>query len=144
LAAFCLNWRMTAAAARLYEGALAAKPDQGRFHPGRAAILAGCGQGEDVGQLDEAARARWRKQGLDWLRADLEMFRNQLKEEPHAQELIQKSLEFRLTSPDLAPVREAAGLAKLPADERAAWQRYWVDVEALRRQAQAKKPRTGH
>jgi hypothetical protein len=68
------------------------------------------------------------------------MFRKQLESQPQAREGIQKIMEFRQTYPDLAHVREATGLARLPADERTAWEKYWAGVEALRRQAQAKKP----
>ena len=40
--------------------------------------------------------------------------------------------------PDLASVRDAAALAKLPADERQGWQQFWADVAELRKQAEAK------
>jgi hypothetical protein len=40
--------------------------------------------------------------------------------------------------PDLAGVRDDAALARLPADEREAWQRFWADVADLRKKAEAK------
>jgi hypothetical protein len=40
--------------------------------------------------------------------------------------------------PDLASVREAAALAKLPAEEREAWQKLWADVDAVMAKARAK------
>ena len=42
-----------------------------RYPAARCAALAGCGLGEDGAKLDEAERARWRRQARDWLRADL-------------------------------------------------------------------------
>src|SRR5262249_48251732 len=60
-----------AAAARLYEGAFALAPELAanlqaghRYQAARSAALA-------VATLEEAGRARWRRQALDWLRADL-------------------------------------------------------------------------
>jgi hypothetical protein len=40
--------------------------------------------------------------------------------------------------PDLAGVRDTAALARLPADERGAWQQFWADVADLRKKAEAK------
>src|SRR5262249_15451558 len=42
-----------------------------RSRAARAAALAGTGQGKDAGKLTPAECAGWRKQALDWLRADL-------------------------------------------------------------------------
>jgi tetratricopeptide (TPR) repeat protein len=67
-----------AAAARFAAEAFAARPklaDDLRFPNRRnaacSAALAGCGQGQDAAKLDDAERARLRRQALDWLRADL-------------------------------------------------------------------------
>ena len=43
-----------------------------RIEAACAAAQAGCGMGEDVAELDEAAKAGWRKQALLWLRAERE------------------------------------------------------------------------
>jgi tetratricopeptide (TPR) repeat protein len=72
LAEFCLDRRLTATAAEMYQQALATKPDRvGWFHPARAAILAGCGQGEDVVNWTRplgpaGANRRWTGCGLTW------------------------------------------------------------------------------
>src|SRR5262249_52830376 len=70
--------RLYGASARLYQQALAAQPSLAgdlraghRYDAACAAVLAGCGQGNDAGKLDAAERDRWRRQALDWLRADL-------------------------------------------------------------------------
>jgi len=41
-----------------------------RCKSARAAALAGSGQGKDDPPLDEPTKARWRKQAIDWLKAD--------------------------------------------------------------------------
>ena len=38
---------------------------------------------------------------------------------------------------DLAGVRDKDALAKLPAEERAAWEKLWADVAALLKKAEA-------
>jgi hypothetical protein len=41
--------------------------------------------------------------------------------------------------PALASVRDAANMNQLPESERAAWQKLWSDVTALRQRTQATK-----
>src|SRR5207247_744373 len=45
-----------------------------RHEAAAAAALAGAGQGADAGKLGDKERARWRKQALEWLRADLTVY----------------------------------------------------------------------
>jgi hypothetical protein len=40
---------------------------------------------------------------------------------------------------DLDGVRGKEGLAKLPADERAEWEKLWAEVDALLQRSQGKK-----
>ena len=40
--------------------------------------------------------------------------------------------------PDLAGIRDAAALAKLPADEQKAFTQFWADVAALLKKAEEK------
>src|SRR5262249_51649093 len=42
-----------------------------RYNAACAAALAGAGKGNDKPPLDEKDKAYWRKQALDWLKADL-------------------------------------------------------------------------
>ena len=51
-----------------------------------------------------------------------------------------QSLWHSLEDPDLAPVRDAENLGKLPEPERKEWQTFWADVNALVKQAEASKP----
>src|SRR5262249_35729928 len=126
---YCAVKKHFAGSARLYAEGFAANPKlaedllfENRYYAARAAALAGTGQGLDAGDLDEAARSRWRQQALVWLRADLGQ-RNRWPSE----------LKHRPTGwkydPDLAGVRDAAALAELPEAERQAWQQLWADVQ---------------
>jgi tetratricopeptide (TPR) repeat protein len=132
LAWHCLRHkRCHRAAARLYAQAFARAPAAAadlsggyRYAAACAAALAGRGKGEDAGELDEKERARLRQQALDWLRADLALW---AKRADRRQALLGRWQD----AADLAGVRDAAALATLPADERAAWQKLWAEVAAL-------------
>ena len=103
-----------------------------RYNAACAAALAGCGQGEDAGNLDEASRARWRQQALDWLRADLA---REVKladtDEAQARAAVQRTLRHWQQDPDLAGVRDEIALAQLPEPERQPWRKLWADVEVV-------------
>src|SRR5262249_33626780 len=77
-ALLCCGKQHCAAAARLWAESFAADPTLAddpltahRDTAACAAALAAAGRGTDAGRLDDADRARWRKQALEWLRADL-------------------------------------------------------------------------
>src|SRR5262249_4245497 len=74
--------RNHAAAARLYAAAFeddpsfVASPLTGhRFSAACSAVLAADGQGQDAAGLDDRERSRLRQQALDWLRADLALWK---------------------------------------------------------------------
>jgi hypothetical protein len=48
---------------------------------------------------------------------------------------MQKHLKHSQQDSDLASVRDAAALAKLPEAERAEWNKLWAEVEALLKKA---------
>src|SRR5262249_18409084 len=109
----CTLKQLHAAAARLYQEALSAKPEPTGLFPSaaRAAALAGCGLGQDAGELDERERARWRKQALDWLQADLASWDPVLQRNASPiQEAARSYLELRQRDPALAGLRDAAAL----------------------------------
>jgi serine/threonine-protein kinase len=87
--------------------------------------LAGCGQGRDAADLDEESRAEFRRQALDWLRAELEAQRLLLEQKP---ETVANHLQDWLWDPDFAGVREPDALAQLSETERQAWHQLWADV----------------
>ena len=81
----------------------------------------------------ETERVDLRRQSLDWLRANLELRAEQLKDGKVVDwsSLSKWPLSDWQTDPALAGVRDAAALAKLPEAERKEWQRLWADVAAL-------------
>jgi tetratricopeptide (TPR) repeat protein len=128
--------KLNVASVRCYANAFAAAPpsadelDSYRFDAACAAALAGCGQGDDAAKLDDADRARLRRQALDWLTADLggwTKLGENAAERPKVRDRVERWKDKR----DLAGVREAAPLATVPEAERVVWQRFWADVDHL-------------
>jgi len=130
---------MHATAARLWAEALAADPKLGdnrqtqhRYNAACAAAMAGCGKGKDDPSPDEAAKAKLRKQALDWLRAELSDWKRvSIIVEPGNKELVAKTLAHWEQDTDLASIHDTQELAKLPDEERAALKQLWNDVDAL-------------
>ncbi len=144
LAGVCQIKRLNHRAAGLYAAAFAADPklaaDLGtsrRYNAACHAALAAAGQGEDAAKLDDKERTRLRQQALDWLRAGLEAWGNRFDSEPsQARPAIVRTLSHWQKDTDLAGLRDAAMLAKLPADEQKAFMQLWTDVAALLKKAQ--------
>jgi WD40 repeat protein/serine/threonine protein kinase len=128
-----------ALATRLWAEALASDPKlfddrqmPHRYNAARAAALAAAGQGSDEPPLDDAAKAKLRRQALDWLRAELTAWARPPKSDSPqpASKLVRKPADLKQDS-TLSGIREAAALAKLPADEQRAFAQLWADVDAL-------------
>jgi tetratricopeptide (TPR) repeat protein len=84
-------------------------------------------------------RARLRKLALDWLRADLAVRTRQLQSGQSADRSeAEGALRRWQRDNDLAGIRDTAALAKLPAEERAACEKFWADVAALLKKAEEK------
>jgi len=132
-------------AARLYAEALAATPQLTedlraghRFNAARAAALAGGGHGDDVAALGEPERAGLRKQTRDWLRLDLAAWAKKVDTGTAADRIqAQRTLAPWRDDPDLAGLRDADTLQKLPSAERLDCQAMWQEVAALLRRAQS-------
>jgi len=132
-----------AAATRLWAEALASDPKRGddrqtqhRYNAGRAAALAAAGQGRDEPPLDDEAEAKLRGQALDWLKAELTAWRTLFDSgPPQDRPTIMQTLSHWQKDTDLAGIRDAAALAKLPADEQKAFTQLWADVAALLKKA---------
>jgi tetratricopeptide (TPR) repeat protein len=148
LAEFCQlpsRWRY-AAAVRFYEQAFAAEPKladssrpPNRYHAACCAALAGCGQGEDAEQSDDQERARLRRQALEWLRADLAVYRHDLERVPdQAGPAVRQGMQHWQQNKDFAGVRGTEALARLPEAERTAWQQLWADIADTLAKTQAK------
>jgi serine/threonine-protein kinase len=136
-----------AAAARLYELAFTEQPQLAeqlrvghRYDAACYAALAGCGQGQDADKLDDKERIRLRTLALDWLRADVKAWQARLEQgNPEARKETLRFLRHWQTDADLVGIRDQSAVAKLPAEERAAFQSLWADVEALVQKAAAGK-----
>jgi hypothetical protein len=137
-----------AAATRYYAEIFTAEPQflagpqsRYRYQAACAAALAGCGQGRDAADLDASSRAAFRRQALDWLRAELEAQCRLLElepERPHG--TIADDLQRWLGDTPFAGVRQPEALSRLPKAERQAWQRLWADVADTLARAEGRIP----
>ncbi len=168
LLGICQFQRRYATAARLYADAFAADPhladdltteclrrNRRAEHPGdpvevfnaacrylaaRCAALAGCGLGKDGDKLSEDERTRWRKQAREWLRADLAMWAKMLDGDSRVErDVAKRVLMHWLEDPDLAGLREASDLEKLPPVEREDCRALWSDLDAVLKRARGFK-----
>jgi hypothetical protein len=138
-AELCRSKRLFAAASRLSEEAFAAQPalaESGqpahRYMAACSAAMAGCGKGKDAGELDDAARARWRKQALTWLEADLALRTREVETgTPQAGQRVAKTLRRWQWDPELTGLRDKDSLARFPEAEQQACRKFWQEVEKL-------------
>jgi tetratricopeptide (TPR) repeat protein len=137
-AELCYRQKRHADAARLAAEAFAAGPKLAddattfaRYNAACYAALAGCGKGEGAPGPDGAERTRLRRQALAWLRADLASYAKRLAGAPAERAAAVRQLEHWQKDEDFAGVRDAAGLALLPDDERKEWAALWADVKAV-------------
>jgi eukaryotic-like serine/threonine-protein kinase len=146
LADWCQIKKLNHAAAGLYAAAFAADPKLAddlkaghRYNAACFASLAAAGEGEDAAKLDDKERRRLRQQALDWLKADLAARGNRLDSgTPQARHAVVQTLRHWQQDTDLAGIRDAAALARLPADQQKAFTQLWADVAALLKKAEAK------
>ncbi|HKI32307.1 MAG TPA: tetratricopeptide repeat protein, partial [Gemmataceae bacterium] len=148
LAEPCFVQKHYATAARLYAEALAATPQLTedlraghRFNAARAAALAGGGQGDDVSGLGEPELAGLRRQARDWLRLDLAAWAKKVDAGTEADTeaeriLARKTLAPWRDDPDLARLRDADALERLPPAERQECRALWQEVADLLRRAE--------
>jgi serine/threonine-protein kinase len=147
-AQLCYDKSLDGSSARLWAEAFQAQPKLtdgmkagNRYNAACAAALAGCGQGKDDPPLDEPGKARWRKQAIEWLKADLAHWTKQVQTStPEAKALVGQTLQHWKVDTDLAGIRDAAGLAKFPADEQKACRALWAEVDGLLAKAREAKP----
>jgi hypothetical protein len=134
-------------ASRFFEEAFARRPALAadpsnigtRFAAARLAALAGCGQGKEAGSLDAKGRTHWRMQALKWLEANLIVLSQRLQSgKPQDRNTAASHLRRWQQHKDLAGIRDAALLAKLPPAEQEACGRLWAEVGAVLREAQGK------
>jgi tetratricopeptide (TPR) repeat protein len=93
----------------------------------QAALLDATGQGSKKERPAAPEQARLRRKALGRLRASLD----QAAKLVNAGKVLNWSLTTWQKDRILAVVRDPAELAKMPAEERDQWQRFWADVAAL-------------
>jgi tetratricopeptide (TPR) repeat protein len=152
LAELCRLKKLYRTATHLFADAFAAAPkladdlDQAhRYNAACSATLAATGQAVDAGNVPDEVASLLRRQALRWLRADLALRAlmaggNNLA----AKRTVREKLEFWQADAELASVRDSKALARLPGNERAAWQALWRDVDELAKGVAKKdKPTNG-
>jgi tetratricopeptide (TPR) repeat protein len=147
LAERCFVKKHFATAARLYAEALAAKPQLTedlraghRFNAARAAALAGCGHGDDVAGVEGSEQEGLRKQARDWLRIELAAWAKKVDSGKEGERVqAQKTLAPWRDDTDMAVLRDADALEKLPASERQEWRVFWQELATLLRRAETTK-----
>jgi hypothetical protein len=133
--------RWFAEAFRADPSLLSGLPTRCRYSAACAAARAGCGPGRDTAELDEETRAAFRRQALDWLRAELKARHRLLEQEPEkAGPTVALDLRAWLGDDHFDGVREAEALARLPEPERQAWQKLWADIADTLARAEGTTP----
>jgi hypothetical protein len=146
VARIAASGKQFAVATQLWARALASDPKLGddrraqhRYHAARAAALAAGGQGKDQPPPDDPAKAKLRALALDWLKAELTEWTEQLESaSPQDRSAIAQALGHWQKDPALAGIRDATALAELPADEQKAFTQLWADVAGLLKKAEEK------
>ena len=126
------------AAAELHQQLFESQPEltgdptkPNRYSGACLAALAAEGAGTDAADLTAEERAKWRKQALDWLRADLDAWKQRLASDTGIRPLMLQSLSKWQQDPDFRSVRGDAAIAALESDEQTAWRELWSEVAAL-------------
>jgi hypothetical protein len=119
-----------------------------RYDAARAAVLASNSSlGGDATKLDDQERTRIRRQALGWLRADLVLLTGQIDSGlPADRDAAQQALRRWQDDNDLAGIREATALEKLPLEDRSVCEKLWSEVAALEKTAleKASQQRQAH
>jgi tetratricopeptide (TPR) repeat protein len=147
-AQLCHEKQLHGASARLWADAFQAQPKltddrqaQYRYNAACTAAMAGCRPGRDDPPLDERAKARWRKQAVAWLEAELATWTKLLEGgPPQVRQPVSEAIQHWKADLDLAGLRDPAELGKLPEDEQKACRALWADVDALLARVQVGRP----
>jgi hypothetical protein len=135
----CVIRKRPLLAARLHTDALTADPAwaddphaEAHYDAARFAALAAAGKGEDAAGLNEAERARWRRQARQWLEVELARTAKYVASAtPLDQGIALDRLRWWQQEPDLSVFRDKEALANLPADEQEACRKLWAAVVEL-------------
>jgi hypothetical protein len=106
--------------------------NQFRYNAACSATLAAARQEEDAKNLPDKVVAGLRRQGLQWLRADLALYAKLAeRDDPATKQAVRQRLTHWQTDANLASVRHPWSLRCLHEVERKPWHQLWQDVEAL-------------
>jgi hypothetical protein len=130
-----------ASSARLYAEVFQADPkladdmkDGNRYNAVCSAALVAAGKGDGTIPVEESARARGRKQAIDWLRAGLAFWTKLAQAgKAEAKQRVSNRLRHWRQDLDLGAIRDEATVKALPENEQVACRALWADVEALLR-----------
>jgi tetratricopeptide (TPR) repeat protein len=123
-----------ALALKLYSDAFAEDKtleENHRFYAACAAVQLAAGRDPST-KVTAGEAASLRKQAHQWLSAQVKVFAEEGKPSgPAALQNLKNWLLVLKWTTDLAPVRDAAALERLPADECQRWQQLWAEVDQL-------------
>jgi tetratricopeptide (TPR) repeat protein len=103
-----------------------------RYDAACSAARASAGLGKDASGLDDAERARLRRQAIDWLRADLALHAKRSESrKPEERRATKETLRKWREDAELACIRDPEQLDLLPDDDHAALEELWLDVADL-------------
>jgi hypothetical protein len=143
----CRFKNLNLAYAKLYADAFAMDPNLAddphvshRYNAACAAALVGAGGGQDVGELSEAERARWRRLACEWLQADVTAWAKRMDSESQVhRHLASKMLTHWQVEPDLAGLREPGALEALSPDEQKECRALWEKAAVVLKRAQSSR-----
>ncbi len=139
--------KMHASSARLFAAAFVSAPkladdlqSWNRYNAACNATLAGCGHGDDDQPPDDSAKAKLRRQALEWLGTDLAAWGRVLETgKTEDRESVSNMMIRWKGDSDLVGIRDEKELAKLPIEERPAFKQLWKDVDQLLTKARDRK-----
>jgi serine/threonine protein kinase/Flp pilus assembly protein TadD len=139
--------QLSATAVRFYTEAFQAEPSLAddvpsgyRFNAACAAVRASTQLCQNLNRLDDTGSAEMRYKALSWLQDDLSAHaRVVTRGRQGATGQSMGTLLYWQQGPDLAAVRGAAALAKLPEAEQVAWLNLWAQVDSLLAKATPRK-----
>jgi serine/threonine-protein kinase len=97
----------------------------------RAAAIAGTGQGKDAARFTDEDRVRWREAAVTLLSRRIDGLEGELNSAAAPTSAIRKSLLALQQSPDLAPLRDPAAVARLPKTEQDRCTTLWSHIRTL-------------
>ena len=103
-----------------------------RYNAACCAVLAAAGRSRGEPHPAASAAAESRRTALEWLRLDLAARAAVLRDGQAAEKAqLLQALGYWKADTDLADVRSAEALGRLPEPERRGWRALWAEVDSL-------------